>query len=231
MELVLSPKRIAKLIFSFILGLTVVSSGMKLARHLIGDYPNGYRLLDVDTEQNIPTWYSSTLLLVCGALLALIALIKIRSDDPYKYHWAVLSALFVGLSIDEATSMHEELIELMQAAYNLSGIFYFGWILPALGLLLVLAFGYSRFMLDLSLRSRRLFLLAAGIYVGGAVGVEMINGSILWGSGDVVTPLYSAFTALEEFLEMLGINVFIYALLSYLTENLGVKLLFDKEKF
>ncbi|HEY9734964.1 MAG TPA: hypothetical protein V6D06_01735 [Trichocoleus sp.] len=230
MELVISPKKIAKLIFWFIAGLTVASSGMKLARHLIGDYPVGYRFLDVDSEQNIPTWYTSKLLLACAALLALIALTKIRNRAPYRYHWAFLAVIFAGLSLDEAIGLHEELIEPMQAAFNLSGIWYFGWVLPAIAGLVVLAFAYLKFFRDLPVRSRRLFFLAAGVYLGGALGMEMVNGSILSGSGGTVTSLYNAFTGLEEFLEMVGINIFVYALLSYLVEALSLKVFFEPER-
>ncbi|MBD2258598.1 hypothetical protein [Pseudanabaena sp. FACHB-2040] len=135
----------------------------------------------------------------------------------------------MGLSLDEAISLHEKLIEPLRAAFDLGGIFYFSWVLPMIGFLGILAFFYLRFLLDLSLRSRRLFLLASGMYISGAIGVEMING-LLWESANAATPLYGAFTTLEEFLEMIAISIFIYALLAYLSENLSVKIFFDKEK-
>jgi len=35
-------------------------------------------LFDLDSETNIPTWYSSSALLMCGVVLALIAAVKRR---------------------------------------------------------------------------------------------------------------------------------------------------------
>ena len=39
------------------------------------------RLFDVNAEANIPTWFSSALLLACATLLAAIAAVKAKSRD------------------------------------------------------------------------------------------------------------------------------------------------------
>lgn len=41
------------------------------------------RLFDLDTEANVPTWYSASALLICGLTLGLIAAAKRQVDDPY----------------------------------------------------------------------------------------------------------------------------------------------------
>ena len=63
--------------------------------------------------------------------------------------------------------------------------------------------------------TRRLFVLAAILYIGGAIGIEMIGGqhASLYGEQNLE---YAIITALEELLEMLGTVVFIYGLLSYM---------------
>jgi hypothetical protein len=60
----------------------------------------------------------------------------------------------------------------------------------------------------------RLFILAGTIYVGGALGMEMVNARYadLYGFKNLT---YQLMTAVEEFLEMSGIAIFIYALMSY----------------
>ena len=52
-------------------------------------------------------------------------------------------------------------------------------------------------------------------YVGGALGMELIKGrhSYLYGQKNLA---YGVITTIEESLEMLGIVVFIYALLDYI---------------
>ena len=67
-----------------------------------------------------------------------------------------------------------------------------------------------------------LFVVSAIIYVGGAMFIEMFEGKHeeVAGTQNLV---YSTFVAFEEFCEMAGIALFIYALLQYLStisENL-----------
>lgn len=62
-----------------------------------------------------------------------------------------------------------------------------------------------------------LFVLAGCVYVGGAVGVEMIQSHISYykiGGGAMAASLL-----VEEMCEMLGIVVLIYTLLSYMAEE------------
>jgi hypothetical protein len=59
---------------------------------------------------------------------------------------------------------------------------------------------------------RRLFLLAAAVYLGGALGVEMAGAAHAFRHGTENLG-YSLWTTLEEALEMAGVAVFIYALL------------------
>ena len=69
--------------------------------------------------------------------------------------------------------------------------------------------------MHLPARERRWFLLSAALYVGGAVGMEMINGKFHETYGRRNVP-YHLLTALEETLELAGVTVFTYALLTYL---------------
>lgn len=93
-------------------------------------------------------------------------------------------------------------------------------------LVLLLAVTYWRFLLHLPFRSRMLFLTSAVVYVGGALGMEMVGGWYAqnYGSGNLS---YVAIATLEETLEMLGVVIFIYALLRYLAAEIGaVRLVF-----
>jgi hypothetical protein len=64
-----------------------------------------------------------------------------------------------------------------------------------------------------------LFLLAGAIYVSGALGMESIGAYI----GDVIsfnTKAYWLVSIFEELLEMFGVVVFIYSLLSYIKDRI-----------
>jgi hypothetical protein len=69
--------------------------------------------------------------------------------------------------------------------------------------------------LHLPRKIRGLFLLAALLYVGGALGLEMVSGVIVsqFGNHNIV---FMFFTTIEETLEMTGVIVLIYGLLDYI---------------
>jgi hypothetical protein len=63
-----------------------------------------------------------------------------------------------------------------------------------------------------------LFTLAGLMYVGGAVGMEVIGGKYddIYGNDDMT---YQMLTIVEETLEKLGLAVFLFALLRYLSRG------------
>jgi len=65
------------------------------------------RLFDPDAEANVPTWFSSLLLLLAAALLAAMARAKHVRRDPFTPLWIALAMVFAGLSVDEFASVHE----------------------------------------------------------------------------------------------------------------------------
>lgn len=84
--------------------------------------------------------------------------------------------------------------------------------------ILILALFFLGFLLRLPSCTRRFFLGAGAIYLGGAIGVEMIGGyyAEVYGFDSLE---YQLIAHAEESLEMAGIIVFIYALLRYLADH------------
>ncbi|PSN13746.1 hypothetical protein C7293_14680 [filamentous cyanobacterium CCT1] len=174
-----------------------------------------YGLFSLDEELNIPAWYSSFMLLAASALLAVITATK-RADRYFSY-WKNLSLIFLFLSLDEAFSFHEILIiPALRETFNFLPIFFHTWVVFGIPVVIFLGFKYLRFFLNLPGRTRSLFLLAAALYVFGALGMEMVNGllRVYFGQFAVST---TAAIVLEELLEMAGTATFIYALLVYLS--------------
>jgi len=172
-------------------------------------------LFDLDAEENIPTYFSSCILLLASALLFLIAIAKKRINDRFTWHWFCLAFIFLYLSIDESASLHELTIEPVRNLTGAGSVLYFAWVIPAMIGLVILAICYFRFLFSLPPKTRNLFFLAAVLYVGGAIGLELPEG--YWaektGGDDFV---YWIFVSIEEPLEMLGVVCFIHALLGYL---------------
>ncbi|HEY9657253.1 MAG TPA: hypothetical protein V6C65_02230 [Allocoleopsis sp.] len=196
---------------------------MEISRRLLGYYPPGYRLINLDAERNLPTWYSSCLLLLCAGLLAIIAHIKHKNFAPYRYHWSFLSIIFLGLSLDETAAIHDVAVKPLRATFNLTGILYYSWVIPGIVVVALLGLAYLKFLTSLPKPIQRLFVLSAFIYVLGALGMEMIAGIITETMG-AESLLYRVEAITEEFLELAGINLFIYTLLTYLCSYLDVRI-------
>jgi signal transduction histidine kinase len=207
----------------------LVGGGLAILWHLVGfrnEYViRVYRLFDLSTDQSIPTWYNSILHLMAAALLLLIAAPKWRMHDQFRWHWLGLAFLFLGFSIDEVAMIHESFGGAISrdGFGQLSGIFYYSWVLVGLGAVVLVGMTYFRFLLKLSKRSRTLFVLSAAIFVGGGIGVEMLNGAISerhgsWNLG------YALMTGVEELMEMGGISIFLYALADYNQRELPIHL-------
>ena len=116
--------------------------------------------------------------------------------------------------------IHEMPIDPMRAMFNWGGCLHYAWVVP--GLVFVAAVGiiYCRFLFSLPRRTQFLFLLAATIFVSGAIGVEMLSGAQAYEAGEENFN-YALIVTLEEFLEMLGVVVLIRALLEYIENHLG----------
>lgn len=82
-----------------------------------------------------------------------------------------------------------------------------------------MAVAYARFLRTLPHPARNLILLAACLYVGGALGGEYIHTFLtarrLLNLGDHRTLIFVN-ASFEEFFEMVGVAVFIYGLLVYM---------------
>ncbi|MEG4489089.1 hypothetical protein QUB04_29130 [Microcoleus sp. D2_18a_B4] len=174
---------------------------------------------NVDGEGNIPAIYSSLALLFSSLLLGAIAHVKNLDSDRYKNHWKILSFIFLGLSLDEIAQLHEHLIGL-RSVLNATGVFYFTWIVPFGFLVAIFLLSYSKFVFHLPVATRKLFAAACALYIGGAMGMEMPGGYLASTTG-AENVSYVIVTTIEESLEMLGIVVFIHALISYIKTYVG----------
>ncbi len=173
-------------------------------------------LFQVGSENNIPTWYASALLLLCSLLLICIALVKKQRRDRFSLHWLALGVIFVVLSIDEVAMLHEragDLLELLPFRYT--GWFNFQWVILGIPATLIFVLSYIRFLFSLPPRTGALFLIAGSISIAGYLGMEMIAGHHASIHGDHNNTYY-LLTYCEEFLEVLGSLVFLFSLFSYI---------------
>ncbi len=164
-----------------------------------------------DGEKNFPAYYSSLAILLASLLLFIIALTK--KDARNTYYWFGLSAVFLYLSFDELFRIHERLSPLAKEFFPASNII--GWWVPIGIILLPLSLIYLRFVFNLPKRTRSLFIVSGLIFILGAVGFEILGSMALETNGRDIT--YAVLYTIEELLEMLGIVIFIYALVDYMS--------------
>lgn len=223
------PRRgIVRMLLLLSVSLTLASAAANCYRYSLGatNYLSGtlIPLLDVVGESNLPTWYASSTLLLCALLLAAVAAIKKRDGARYISHWRALAVIFLYLSLDEAAQIHERttppLRELLNAWGVLYGFLFWSWVVLFGALTLIFVLAYLRFLAHLPPKTRQLFLIAGALYAGGALGGEVVGGhyASLYGRDD---PTVAIPSHVEELAEMLGVAIFIYALLSYIRSHIG----------
>lgn len=221
LTLFISPRKITLLLTLVVICLSLASLAGQFSNHILG-YPRVFglvRLFNVALDSNVPTWYSSFALLLCSLLLAVIARARKIARARYILHWKVLSGIFLYLSIDEVAMIHEQIDIMLGLNINRTGFLHYSWVAVGIPLTLIFVLLYLKFLAHLPRKTRLLFFVAGTIFVSGAIGTEMFAGRHheVYGEHNMT---YAIITALEEFCEMLGIVVFIYALLSYMNSNL-----------
>jgi hypothetical protein len=168
-------------------------------------------MFSLSYEQNIPTWYSSALLLSCSLLLAVIALGARRAQAGYVGHWWLLAGGFLYISMDETACIHEGVSHF----FHQGGVLFFGWVIPAGILVIGLGAAFVRFLSHLPKRTRVQFIVAGAIYVFGALVMDLPLGWWTEREGDK-NFVYAAIDWVEESMELLGMSLFLLSLLSYL---------------
>ena len=223
MDIDLKPRRTAQFFTLIVMCLTLAHIALLITRFYFGS-SFGLALFDLDNEKNIPTLFSSVALLFCSGLLWIIALSKRKENSTGFLYWVGLAAIFIFLSIDETATIHEQFNDPIRSTLNTSGFLSYAWVIPYMILVGILFLAYLKFIISLPKKTRFLFIIAGTIYVGGAIGLELLGNYHfdLYGENDVK---YLVFSSIEEVLEMTGIVVFIYALMSYISTELeGVQL-------
>lgn len=173
------------------------------------------RHIALDAEQCLNAWYSSSLMLTAAILLWSTARLAQWHQDVDVIYWRVLSIVFVGLSLDESTSVHELALEPVRDAVGATGVFYYAWVIPALVLVPLFGLAYHRFLGRLAAPYGLWILISGAIFVSGALGMEMAGGWADVTYGEHSQPVIALFI-IEESLELIGMTSFVIALMSYL---------------
>lgn len=126
-----------------IIGTGMVEGGLK--NYLLSKF-------DLNEEQVIGSWFSSTLLVAAAILLFIIGMVEhMRNNKKLGIIWVSLGIIFTYLSIDESISLHEALVVPMRDILGVGpGVFYYAWVIPVIFLLILFIVVYARFWWNLS---------------------------------------------------------------------------------
>lgn len=179
-----------------------------LATFFVMPNPLVYQLVNLDAEASLGAWHSGTQLFLTGAVFAAAA--YFRSIESVKPLFLSICALaFIFLSADEVTSIHEKITMIFKGVEYLPrfsgghGI----WI-PVYLLIGVVFIVFSLKSWKELWQSRRhgllIFLLGAGLFVFGAVVLEIFSYGEL---RELANRNYYAYEVLfEEAFELAGVT-------------------------
>jgi hypothetical protein len=218
LEFSVAPGRILygllALIAMFILASTLgVVGTLGFGQH--GIWTGLYRFFYLDKELTIPTYFSALQLLAAAVMLGLIARHQALIGSPWRWHFLLLAVGFVILSVDETASIHETVLGWLGSRLGriVPGYTFSTWLGPAIIIVAVVGLSYLRFLLALPRRFAALVVASGAIFLAGAVGAE-------WVALDMFEERwsYQIEVIVEEGLEMVGIALFLYALLTYFAQ-------------
>lgn len=167
------------------------------------------QLFDLDEENNLPTWYSSFLLLNNAFLLALVA----RAHDTQdKLQWTLMSLGFFILSIDEVAGLHE----------TFNSAIEMNWAIPGAILVLLIGAAFIPFLRRLRRGLAVMFVLSGTVFVSGAIIIELLSEDM-----DSDSLGYMLAVAVEEGFEMFGAWLLLTTLLREMSSGEGLNLSVD----
>jgi hypothetical protein len=205
-------------------------------------------LFALGEEVSVPTWFNATQTGFVGAV-ALGILFARRFQGARRREvvaWAILAAFFLFMAADDAARIHERVgsaigdVAIGNGIIDGGGLRSYYWItflgpiFVALGIFMV-AFLWRAFG---RYRLRRYLLLGPGLYAA-AIGLDFAEG--LGGVHEWIAERYDValrdvehyFIATEEYIEMVGSTVILFAFLMYLahaTHGLRVTLSLDGDE-
>jgi len=166
-------------------------------------------VLSLSAEGNVPTWFASSLLLACAVTAAAIAN-HLGAGAPGRRHWWGIAIALGWVSLDEVAGLHEHL----GGHLDTGGVLYFDWVIWAALVVGVLAVIYLPFLRALGSPTRERLIIAAAVFVSGALVMELPLGWWTEHAGSDSLG-YALIDWVEETLELVGSSLALVALVAH----------------
>jgi hypothetical protein len=181
------------------------------------------RFLDLDRENNLPTWYSTIQWFCVASLLGIFAIRNFNSSKKKSWLLLALPLVFLGLSLDEMAQIHERLGFLSDAllpggsrgntALAESGVWMFLFGIPFAIFLTGLMISIKTYFRQTPAVLVKLSLGMA-IMLTGALGFETLGNFVSVGSSSQVFQVFA-----EEMCELLGSTIVLWGSYELLAEH------------
>jgi len=210
---VASPGAVRWLLSGITAGLLIAHTVTQVGIYGFGADKHWLDPLNMDRELNVPTLFSSALLLLIALLLK-----RLKSSDGHESpaDWQLLSRIFFFLALDEALQIHEVLI-IPDLRHHVHPALASTWVIPYGAFVAVVLWRFRGFLQALPADFSARALRAGAVYVGGTIGVEMLGSFAV--RSDLIrlhSFWYGGITGLEESMELCGLILFIHALMQEL---------------
>jgi hypothetical protein len=181
-----------------------------------------HELVYLDTENTIPSIFSSMQLMAIGLLL--FCLVTESSEmKVFKSLFIMSTLVFAFLSLDEALGLHEKLqhrigtIDWVPKNEGGHGSWTYIYFFAGVAFLLTNSVSIVKFFKKFPTQSR--FIIGGMIlYVTGSVVLEYFTFSLDLRREDIFA-LYTMEVVAEEFLEMAGVSIVLYGFLQFCTDE------------
>ena len=206
----LTPRSVRNLLLAITAGFLVAHCVVQVGIYGFGAEKHWLDSLNMDRELNLPTLFSSSLLLISALLMQRLGH---NSNPDAADDWRLLSKIFIFLALDEALQIHEILI-IPGLRHQVHPALASTWVVPYAALALIMLWKFRSFLGSIPRATATGLLRSGAVYVGGAIGMEMIGSFAVRSSLiRLHSPWYGGITGLEEALELIGIILLIDALM------------------
>jgi hypothetical protein len=169
-----------------------------------------------DIQQSLANWFEPILLSIVALLLVAISALARQEHDPHWSRWMALAVVFLALSVDESANLHETVFSPLRDEFGGDRVLL--WMSPALVTVALLGLYFRPLAFGLPRRHAVQFIGCGTLFVGGAVGVEMVS-QVLAHRYGTASFEYVLAALIEESLEIIGAVLFFLALVAYMRER------------
>lgn len=219
----LEPRRVLKALLTITAVFAILSAVLQFIFYFGPPFPGRDFLVyvfDVNEEKSVPTVFNFLQHLVSAAVVLLVTVMRRRARGHYEWRWVLLVFLFLYTASDEILMLHERVGTHLHETYHTTGVLFYAWVVPGAAFALTVAVLELKLVLGLPPPIRGLAIASACIFVGGALGVEVLE-SAEFSAHLKDTLWHELLGSVEEGMEMAGLSLFIYAMLRYIQEHLG----------